>query len=276
MCKKETYHGDLFLNLNDEVKKTSKCKEIKEWRLRQQQYLLLQLTKIVHKWITLLQFLENVLAKAVDWDGYETEHIKVLETLKERTASKKKQANCLCKHCDSVFVAIIANVVSKGTTNCGCIRYNTLTKHNLHSSRIYRCWSDMKNRCDTNKAGYENITYCDSWRSFENFYQDMLETYSEKLTLDRIDNSGNYCKENCRWADASTQMSNRRKPKRSTTSKYRNVSKCSINRYAARVTYNYVTHTIGYYENEVDAAKAVDEYVIENKLPQQLNFNQGD
>ena len=49
MCEKETYHGDLFLNLNDEVKKTSRCKEIKEWRLRQQQYLLLQLTKIVHK-----------------------------------------------------------------------------------------------------------------------------------------------------------------------------------------------------------------------------------
>ena len=34
MCEKETYHGDLFLNLNDEVKKTSKCKEIKEWLLK--------------------------------------------------------------------------------------------------------------------------------------------------------------------------------------------------------------------------------------------------
>lgn len=34
MCKKGTYHGDLFLNLNDEVKKTSKCKEIKEWLLK--------------------------------------------------------------------------------------------------------------------------------------------------------------------------------------------------------------------------------------------------
>ena len=49
MCEKETYYGDLFLNLNDEVKKTSKCKGIKEWLLRQQHYLLLQQTKNVLK-----------------------------------------------------------------------------------------------------------------------------------------------------------------------------------------------------------------------------------
>lgn len=43
----------------------------------------------------------------------------------------------------------------------------------------------------------------------ENFYEDMVER-PEGMTLDRVDVNGNYCKENCRWADWSTQMKNRR------------------------------------------------------------------
>ena len=104
----------------------------------------------------------------------------------------------------------------------------------------------------------------------------MLDTYEDSLTIDRIDTNGNYCLENCRWVDKTTQAVNRNKPKNATSSKYRNVTKASKNRYSARVTYNYVTYVIGYYETEDEAANAVDEYIIQNKLPHKLNFNHGD
>lgn len=78
----------------------------------------------------------------------------------------------------------------------------------------------MLSRCNNpNQTGYEyyggrGITVCDRWNllkggSFENFYEDMGER-PKGMTLDRINVDGNYCKENCRWADWSTQMLNRR------------------------------------------------------------------
>jgi hypothetical protein len=73
----------------------------------------------------------------------------------------------------------------------------------------------MKNRCYNKKhAGYKNyggkgITVCVEWYdSFVCFLKDMGERPHNK-TLDRIDNSGNYCKDNCRWASKSEQQRNR-------------------------------------------------------------------
>ena len=216
------------------------------------------------------------MARAVDWDGFETKFVKIVKTLDERSSSNKKQALCLCKNCGNDFVAIIANVKSLNTKNCGCVREDKLTRHGLSGSRIYQCWADMKSRCDNGKVGYEDISYCEDWKSFENFYQDMAETYEDHLTIDRIDNSGNYSKDNCRWTDATTQMLNRRKPKTNTSSIYRNVTKHTENTFSAKITYKYVTHVVGYYRTEIEAAKAVDEYIIKNNLPHKLNFNQGD
>ena len=65
----------------------------------------------------------------------------------------------------------------------------------------------MKDRCG--KKGYEeNITYCKEWEDFRNFYRDMGER-PKGTSLDRIDPHGNYCKENCRWADYETQENNK-------------------------------------------------------------------
>lgn len=220
--------------------------------------------------------LEMFVAEAVNWDGFETEFVKVMKTLEKRTKSNKKQAECLCKSCGTVFVAVIANVKSLVTKNCGCVRRYKLTKHGMHKSRIYQCWANMKHRCNNDVCDYGRIKYSSRWELFENFYEDMKEGYSDVLTLDRIDNDGDYCKENCRWADTTTQMLNRRKPKSNTSSKYRNVTKHSNNCFSAKITYKYVTHVVGYYKTEVDAAKAVDDYIIKNNLPHKLNFNQGD
>ena len=79
--------------------------------------------------------------------------------------------------------------------------------HGYYGTPTYKSWSNMKDRCG--KKGYEeNITYCEEWEDFRNFLRDMGER-PKGSSLDRIDPHGNYCKENCRWADYETQENNR-------------------------------------------------------------------
>ncbi len=84
---------------------------------------------------------------------------------------------------------------------------------------LYRAWHSLKQRCKghtyASKESYKSrgITYDAHWEKFENFYADMEAGYKKGLSLDRIDNNGNYCKENCRWTDKKTQAINRRNTK---------------------------------------------------------------
>lgn len=81
----------------------------------------------------------------------------------------------------------------------------------------YRAWAGMTSRC-TNKNertykhyGDRGITVCKRWReSFPAFLKDMGRKPSPELSLDRIDNDGNYEPGNCRWATAKQQANNKR------------------------------------------------------------------
>jgi len=88
-----------------------------------------------------------------------------------------------------------------------------MKKHGLSKTRAYKSWTSMIYRCTKkNKDGYHRyggrgITICDRWMDFLNFYEDMGDRRSGD-SLDRIDNDGNYEKDNCRWATKKQQSNN--------------------------------------------------------------------
>ena len=85
---------------------------------------------------------------------------------------------------------------------------------NIHQP-TYQTWRSFRNRCNRvktwnySKYGGAGITYDVAWNSFEQFLSDMGKR-PDGMTLDRIDNTKGYFKENCRWATPAQQQANRK------------------------------------------------------------------
>lgn len=89
--------------------------------------------------------------------------------------------------------------------------------HGMYGTRIYRIWAAMKRRCynsnypEFHLYGGRGIKVCNDWIDFEGFYQwAMNHGYKKDLSIDRINNSGDYESCNCRWVDVKSQANNRR------------------------------------------------------------------
>ena len=100
--------------------------------------------------------------------------------------------------------------------NCKYGKDNPAYRHGMYGTPEYITWRAMIKRCaNPNDPAFKNyggrgIAVCDSWKnSFENFYADMGDR-PEGLTIDRIDNDGNYEKSNCKWATRTEQVYNQR------------------------------------------------------------------
>lgn len=109
------------------------------------------------------------------------------------------------------------------TKSCGCLRADGKHRwrHGKSRTKIHYVWMAMMNRCyrsnmpNYHRYGGRGIKVCERWHKFENFYADMGDpplgsgsAARPNLTLDRINNDGDYSLENCRWTDYKTQAKN--------------------------------------------------------------------
>ena len=140
----------------------------------------------------------------------------------EKSKRKHRFGIYKCGFCGTEFKTILNNVKRGHTKSCGCYQKRRTSEtnktHGLGYTRLYNIWASIKDRTLNintkvfNDYGGRGIAICEEWKNdFMSFYNwAMANGYSDGLSIDRIDNDGNYEPSNCRWTTQTIQTRNQR------------------------------------------------------------------
>ena len=178
-----------------------------------------------------------------------------------------------CDECNKEYK--LRYVGEYSNNNCRSCSRST---HKLTNHKLFSIWTSMKERIlnithyNYPIYGGRGIMIDKGWNdNFKTFYDwSMNNGYKEGLSIDRIDNNGHYCPDNCRWTDIFTQNANKRKQK-NCLNKHIGIEKTPYNKYRAKIVVKNKRINLGNYDNELDAVKARDKYIIDNDLPHTLS-----
>ena len=195
-----------------------------------------------------------------------------LTVIKRLLNNKHNSAMWLCQcDCGGNTITSSAHLNSGHTKSCGCLSKELIAKlnkkHNMYGTRLYIIWHNMKARCNNkSNLAYKNyggrgIRVCKEWddkeNGFMNFYNwSMNNGYRDDLTIDRIDNNGNYEPHNCRWATIKEQANNKR------------------NNFC--ITYHGETHSLKEWCEYLNMNYGTIKSRIKRNLPQELWFFEGE
>lgn len=160
------------------------------------------------------------MSKLIDLTGQRFGRLVVIERA-DNSADGRARLLCRCDCGQSKTV--LGEHLKKGRTkSCGCAKSESSSKrfkkHGGRNSKLYRIWSNMKDRCNNpdckvySDYGGRGIKVCKEWIDDFSAFQKwaLANGYKEGLTIDRKDNDKGYSPDNCRWTDRKIQGNNKR------------------------------------------------------------------
>lgn len=181
-------------------------------------------------------------------------------------SGRNRVEKCKCD-CGKITFVKLSKLKSGNTKSCGCYHdeccKKRAIKHNLCNHRLYGIWCNMKTRCTNPNSEYfylyggKGIEVCDEWKDFCSFYKWSMDNgYADNLTIDRINNDGNYCPENCRWVTNIEQQNN---TSRNHIIEYLN-NKYTMKQFSDKYNISY-----GSLKQDLKKGKSIEEILSKNK-----------